>query len=95
MQIYKQNMLQQRFFFLDVTNLVLSIALIAVTALALLGEGGMIMHSLVFLLAGIVMLLNTIKNICRKSLLAVSFAIFTVVMFGIYGYILYVLIGAG
>ncbi|MBP5384370.1 MAG: hypothetical protein J6Y57_05285 [Lachnospiraceae bacterium] len=88
-QAYKKNMLKQEFFLLDVTNLILGIAIIVVTVLALMGEGGALMHSLVFLLGGIMMLLNTIKNVRRQSLLAVTFAVFTILMFGIYAYILY------
>ncbi len=35
------------------------------------------------------MLLNTIKNLKKRSLLAVTFAIFTVLLFGIYAYVFY------
>ena len=95
LKIYKENLLKHEFFLLDVVNLFLGLAIIVSCALALLGEGGVFVHSLVFLLGGIMMLLNTIKNIRRKSLLAVTFAIFTVFMFGIYAYIFYYYIHMG
>ncbi len=88
-QVYKQNILKQEFFVLDVINFLLGAVIIVIAAIALFGEGNLILHSLVFLLGGILMLLNTIKNLKRKSLLAVTFALFTVLMFGIFAYILY------
>ena len=88
-QVYKQNMLKQEYFVLDVVNLILGTAIIVLTALTLFGQGGVYIHALIFLLGGILMLLNTIKNMRRKSLLGVTFAVFTVLMFGIFAYILY------
>ncbi|MCR5222929.1 MAG: hypothetical protein K6D90_08720 [Lachnospiraceae bacterium] len=88
-QIYKQNMLKQEFFWLDIVNMILGTAIIVITALALFGSGGVFLHSMVFLLGGFMMLLNTIKNLKKRSLLAVTFAIFTVLLFGIYAYVFY------
>ena len=93
--VYKQNILKQEHFFLDVVNLILGTAIIVVTVLAFFGEGGAYMHALIFFLGGILMLLNTIKNVRRKSLLGVKFEIFTVLMFGIFAYIFYFYILAG
>lgn len=94
-QVYKQNILKQEHFFLDVINLVLGMAIIVLTVFAFFGDGSAYIHALIFFLGGILMLLNTIKNVRRKSLLGVSFAIFTVLMFGIFAYIFYFYILAG
>ncbi len=82
-------MRKQEFFLLDVVNLIIGLMIIAATVLSLLDIGGLLMYMAVFLLGGLMMLLNTIKNYRQKSLLAVTFAVFTLLMFGIFAYILY------
>ncbi len=82
-------MRKQEFFLLDVVNLIIGLMIIAATVLSLLDIGGLLMYMAVFLLGGLMMLLNTIKNYRPKSLLAVTFAVFTLLMFGIFAYILY------
>ena len=89
--IYKENLSKQEYFSFDVINLILGLVIIVVAVLALLGYGGIMMHSLVFLFGGFLMLLNMIKNINRKSLLAVAFGIGTLLMFAVFGLIVYYL----
>ncbi len=74
---------------LDVINFLLGLVIIVISMIALFGEGNLFLHAMVFLLGGILMLLNTVKNLKRRSLLAVTFATFTVLMFGIFAYIVY------
>lgn len=90
-QIYKEKLSKQEYFSLDVINLILGLVIIVVAVLALLGMGGIMMHSLVFLFGGFLMLFNTIKNVNRKSMLAIAFGIGTVLMFTVFGFIVYYL----
>ncbi len=88
-------MRKQEFFLLDVVNLLLGLVIIVATILALLGVGGIFMHMIVFFLGGTLMLLNAIKNFRRKSLLSITFSVFTLLMFGIFAYILYIYLKMG
>lgn len=90
-QLYKDKLSKQEYFSFDVINLILGLVIIVVAVLALLGKGGVMMHSLVFLFGGFLMLLNMIKNINRKSLLAVAFGIGALLMFVVFGLIVYYL----
>ena len=90
-QIYKEKLSKQEYFSLDVINLILGLVIIVIAILALLGKGGVMMHSLVFLFGGFLMLFNTIKNINRKSMLAIAFGIGTILMFVVFGLIVYYL----
>ena len=94
-QIYQQNIRKQEYFLLDVVNFLLGLVIIVATILALLGIGGLLMHMVVFFLGGTLMLLNAIKNFRRKSLLAVTFTVFTLLMYGIFAYILYIYLRMG
>lgn len=91
-EIYKDKLSKQEYFSLDVINLILGLVIIVIAVLAVLGKGGYMMHSLVFLFGGFLMLFNTIKNIYRKSMLAVAFGIGTILMFTVFGLIMYYLI---
>lgn len=88
-QIYKDKLSKQEYFSLDVINLIMGLVIIVVAILAVLGMGGLMMHSLVFLFGGFMMLFNTIKNIHRKSVLAIAFGAATLLMFAVFGFIIY------
>lgn len=90
-EIYKEKLSKQEYFSLDVINLILGLVIIVIAILAVMGKGGVMMHSLVFLFGGFLMMFNTIKNINRRSFLAVAFGIGTILMFTVFGLIMYYL----
>ncbi len=90
----EQNLVKQEFFVLDLINMVLGTAILVFAVLALLGYGGFLFHALVFLMGGILMSINCIKNLKRKSLISVAFGIFAIVMFGIAGFLFRALLSA-
>lgn len=93
-RIYRDNLIRQEFFVLDIINLILGTVVLACAVFAMLG-GSLMMHMLVFLLGGTLMLLNMVKNIRRRSMLAVAFAVFTVLLYSLCVFVLYRMLLAG
>ncbi len=93
-RIYWNNLVRQEFFFLDIINLILGTVALVCAVFAML-QGSLMMHMLVFLLGGTLMLLNMVKNIKRKSMLAITFGVFTVVLYSLCAFVLYRMLLAG
>lgn len=74
---------------LDVVSIMLGTATIVMTFVALINGENMVLHSVVFLLGGFLMLVNTLKNINRKSRLAIAFGVLALIMFAIFSVTLY------
>jgi len=77
---YVKNVIKSEFFFVDLINVILGIAIVALTFLSLLYNGQMIWFSFVFLLGMVLMALNCYKGIRQKTIFSVPFGILAAVM---------------
>ena len=89
LKIIWNNIKKHEFLGMDIVNLFLGIAVIFCAILALSGVGGYLMHILVFFFGFFLMLLNMLKNIKRRSVMAVTFGLFALITLIVMGSLFY------
>lgn len=95
MKNYFSNLKKQKYFMLDVVNVVLGIAILILTGITIANNGKLIQYLVVFILGTILMALNLYKNLKKGSSLSLVFAFFTLMMTIVTGYIIITVIRMG
>jgi len=77
---YIKNVVKNEFFFVDLINVILGIAILVLAALSLFDSDSMLRFAIVFILGTVLMALNCYKCIRKKSILGVVYGVFMLVM---------------
>lgn len=85
---YLKNVAKNEFFILDIVNVALGIGILIFTGISFVNKASLISYLFIFLLASVLMALNTYKNVKKNSSLGVVFGFFTLMMIIISGFII-------